>query len=288
MHARDFIPMPATQAGMPSGTGASLNLYPLNREGIPPLISDAGEYQVRFAQNAEDLDQVFKLRFEVYNLEMNEGLEASFLTGRDEDAFDAQCHHLLVIQKSNGRLVGTYRMQTLAMARRYLGFYSAGEFAIEDMPMDLLRDAVEVGRACIDRAHRNGRVLQLLWKGLANYLHHNRKRYLFGCCSLASQDPATGKALLEQLKAAGQLHPALWVAPRPGIACPAAEAGSDLPTVEIPRLLQGYLNLGGWVCSDPAIDRQFKTIDYLVLVDVEAMPKGLFQRFLGRREAVHG
>jgi putative hemolysin len=52
----------------------------------------------------------------------------------------------------------------------------------------------------------------------------------------------------------------------------------------VPRLLQGYLNLGGMVCGEPAIDRAFKTIDFLVLVDVEAMPKGLFQRFLGRSE----
>jgi len=260
--------------------------YPVFPQGVPPLQADAGDYQVRFAKSKEDLDQVFRLRFEVYNLEMNEGLEESFLTGRDQDPFDSQCHHLLVIHRASGKLVGTYRMQTRPMAQAHLGFYSSSEFAVEEFPGELLREAVEVGRACIERSHRNGRVLQLLWKGLAHYLNHNRKRYLFGCCSLASQDPLEGKALLDSLKAANAIHPELWVAPRPDYYLEAPEMPAEPPVVEVPRLLQGYLNLGGWVCSDPAIDRQFKTIDYLVLVDVEAMPRGLFRRFLGRNETV--
>ena len=35
------------------------------------------------------------------------------------------------------------------------------------------------------------------WKGLALYMGHNRRRYLFGPCSLTSQDPWDGKRALE-------------------------------------------------------------------------------------------
>lgn len=281
-----------TKGQLPNlGQIADWQEYPINKVGLPPLNVEMGDYRIRFAQTTEDLEKVFRLRFEVYNLEMNEGLEESFATGKDIDPWDPQCHHLLVETIKTGDLVGTYRMQNEAMARRHLGFYSDREFRLLDLPSHLWGDAVEVGRACIERSHRNGRVLQGLWKGIAHYMHHNRKRYLFGCCSLASQDSREGVFLLENLRSAGYLHPE-WSA----LAQTAYRISSwpqsvawgpewiETPKVEIPRLLHGYLNLGGSVISEPAIDREFKTIDYLVLVDREKMPRGLFQRFLGRSE----
>src|SRR5882672_4329686 len=59
--------------------------YPCNPGGIPPLLLETGDYTLRFARDARDLDAVCKLRFEVYNLELNEGLEASYRTHRDID-----------------------------------------------------------------------------------------------------------------------------------------------------------------------------------------------------------
>jgi putative hemolysin len=273
------------------GREADWKGYPLESSGIPKLDAEMGDYRLRFARSQEDLDKVFRLRFEVYNLEMNEGLVESFETGRDVDPWDAQCHHLLVEHLKSGALVGTYRMQTEAMATRNLGFYSDREFRLNDLPSHLWNDAVEVGRACIERSHRNGRVLQGLWKGIAHYMHHNQKRYLFGCCSLASQDHKQGLALFDHLRVGGHLHPEWLMSAQPEYVLPSMDRGLawhpewvDKPAVEVPRLMQGYLNLGGCVVGDPAMDRDFKTIDYLVMVDRETMPRGIFQRFLGRVE----
>ena len=41
--------------------------------------------------------------------------------------------------------------------------------------------------------------------------------------------------------------------------------------VHIPALFQSYLNLGAKVCGGPALDRLFKTIDFLVVLDIEAL-----------------
>lgn len=256
--------------------------YPCNAGGIPPLALESGDYVLRFARSERDLDAVCRLRFEVYNLELNEGLDASYATGRDVDEFDAQCHHLMVERRQGGEAVGTYRIQTGSMASLRRGFYSAGEFDLSAFPEDFANRCVEVGRACIHRAHRNGRVLQLLWKGLARYLDWNGKRYLFGCCSLTSQDPAEGLALYRHLAALDHLHPVLRAVPLPEYACEAgAVAVLEAARPEIPRLFQGYLNLGGLVCGEPALDRRFKTIDYLVAVDTQAMPAGVYRKMLG-------
>jgi putative hemolysin len=259
----------------------ALRQYPCNAGGIPPFLQESGDYVLRFAVDARDLDAVCKLRFEVYNLELNEGLDASFQTHRDVDEFDAQCHHLMVLHRLTGEAVGTYRIQTGAMASLRGGFYSAQEFDLSAFPNEFVDRCVEVGRACIHRGHRNGRVLQLLWKGLARYLDWNGKRYLFGCCSLTSQDPAEGRSLFRHLEALELLHPGLRAVPLPGYGCEAGPiAVMDAQRPEMPRLFQGYLNLGGLVCGEPAIDRRFKTIDYLVVVDTQEMPPGLYRKML--------
>ncbi len=67
-----------------------------SRSRAPKIEQREGRYLLRFAQNARDLDAVLKLRFEVFNLELGEGLQSSFRTERDRDEYDLQCHHLIV------------------------------------------------------------------------------------------------------------------------------------------------------------------------------------------------
>jgi putative hemolysin len=42
----------------------------------------------------------------------------------------------------------------------------------------------------------------------------------------------------------------------------------DIYDVEIPKILQAYLSIGAKICSLPAIDRQFKTIDFLIISNI--------------------
>ncbi|MCI0485887.1 MAG: GNAT family N-acetyltransferase [Blastocatellia bacterium] len=198
---------------------AATEEYPIHRSAIPPVEIDEGGYLARFAKNRQELDSVFKLRFEVFNLELEEGLDSSFQTGRDQDEFDLDCHHLIVLESSEERIVGTYRVQTAEMAESGRGFYSAGEFDLSNLPLYMLENAVELGRACIDRTNRSPQVLFLLWKGIAAYMVHNRKRYLFGCCSLTSQDAHEGKRVMELVEEGGYMHPSFFVTPKEGFEC---------------------------------------------------------------------
>jgi putative hemolysin len=238
-------------------------------------------YVVRFAQSGPELDAVLRLRFEVFNLELGEGLAASYDTGRDEDEFDAVCRHLMVVERASGTVVGTYRLQTSAMAAAGRGFYSATEFDLSGLPGSVLEDAVELGRACIAKSHRNTRVLFLLWRGLAAYVAHNRKRYLFGCCSLTSQDPAEAGRVLDYLASEGHMHPQLVVSPHRQFECLSGVEAPGKGDVTIPRLFGIYLRYGAAVCGAPAIDRAFGTIDFFVLFDVDALTRQAHRAFFG-------
>lgn len=256
--------------------------YPRFRDSLPPAEISEGRYRVRFVRNREELDEVLKLRFDVFNLELGEGLESSFQTGRDLDEYDLACHHLMVIEESSGNVVGTYRLQTGAMAAAAKGFYSATEFDLSHLPVEVLEDSIELGRACIAKAYRNTQVLFLLWKGLASYIAFNRKRFLFGCCSLTSQDPREGKLTMELLERDGYLHKRFRVSPNPDVECYPAKFFVEAPfQVKLPRLFRTYLRFGAKVCGEPAIDRAFKTIDFFVLFDLFGMDRQTQQMFFG-------
>ncbi len=226
---------------------------------------DESVYRVRLAGSAADVRAAQALRFEVFNVELDEGLVQSYETGLDQDPFDAVCEHLIVEDTSAGHVVGTYRMQTGARAQGALGYYSEREF--DFMPFEPMRPQVlELGRACIDIKHRNFAVLNLLWKGIASYAQAHGARYLLGCSSLTSRDPAVGAAAHALL--ARHLAPPAWrTRPHSAFACALDRVATPAP--RIPRLLSAYLAVGATLCGEPAIDREFGTIDFLTCLDIQ-------------------
>jgi putative hemolysin len=256
---------------------------PASRERVPPLDLRGGSYATRFAAGEADLRAIQRLRFEVFNLELDEGLDESYATGLDQDAYDAACHHLLVEHEPSGATVGTYRLQTRDMAVRGAGWYTASEFDLSRLPEGFFDAAVEAGRACVAREHRNGRVLNHLWRGIAAYLVHHRKRHLFGCCSLTSQDPHVAKATLELLRSGGFVRDDLRVDVLPEYRCYEPGFVAELDTaVALPPLFASYLKLGAKIVGEPALDRRFKTIDFLALLDVADLDPHAYRTFFPR------
>lgn len=249
---------------------------------LPSGVIEHGRYRARFAVTEAERDAILELRFRIFNVELREGLDSSWRSGRDRDRFDDVCHHLLVEERATGRLIGTYRLQTREMARSGHGFYSEGEYDLATVPGEVLEGAVEICRACIEAAHRHRHVLFLLWKGIARYQLHNDKRYLFGCCSLTSQDEREGWRLYRQLERSGHVHPRLRVEPLADFACsPIFAPGAVDGPIDLPALFATYLRYGALVCSPPALDREFKTIDYLVLHDREQLAARTREIFYG-------
>jgi putative hemolysin len=239
----------------------------------------SGAYAVRLARSEEDRRAAFRLRFIVFNLELNEGLESAYVDGFDEDEFDAACDHLLVEHQPTSTVVGTYRLQTGPVAASNSGYYSAREFSFE--PYESFREEVlELGRACVHAQHRSFEVLTLLWRGICQYAAEHSARYLIGCSSLTSQDPAAGSAMYHRLSNY-LVTPELRTTPIGDFAFPIAKDSGLRP--EPPKLLRTYLAVGAKICGPPAIDREFKTIDFLTFMDLEDLPSTMRTRLLGRR-----
>jgi putative hemolysin len=271
--------------------------------------AEVGRYSLRMAESNEDRDAACRLRFKVFNIELGEGLASSYQTGMDTDHFDACCEHLLVEDRLEDnparRIVGTYRMQTGDTAARNKGYYSEQEFNFA--PYEPLRPGIlELGRASIDREHRTPEVLTLLWRGIAQYATDMGLRYLVGCSSLTSQDPAEGWQMYRQLEHY-RVSPEFETTPTTAYACsieqvdanaqPSSchmksnavecrdgehcgpEASQPAP-VKVPKLLKTYLAIGARIAAPPAWDREFGTIDFLTLLDLKLLSSSARSRFL--------
>lgn len=245
--------------------------YPRHELAVPPGVHRAGRYEARFARSGADLRRIQRLRFEVFNLELNEGLRQSYTSGLDSDDFDLRCHHLMVIDREDGAVVGTYRLMTHELLGRG-SFYTSTEFELQSLPDHVLQHGTEVGRACVHKEHRNGRVIQLLWRGIARYLDWNDKRFVFGCCSIPSLDTAEIAGVSLKLAREGHVHPRFFAAVRQELRSLPGEDRVALEMPTLPALFTSYLRLGAKVCGGPALDREFGVTDYLVVLDLRDVP----------------
>lgn len=219
-----------------------------------------------------------RLRFEVFNLELNEGLAESHFNGLDADPFDDVCDHLLVEETATGEFVGTYRLQDGQRAANKFGYYSEREF--DFAPYESVRsEMIELGRACVHKDHRNFNLLHLLWRGIAQYAQERKARYLIGCSSLTSQCPAEGAAMYELLARKHLVRQELRTTPNREFRLPPSER--PVTTSAPPKLLRAYLSIGAKICGPPAIDREFGTIDFLTLLDLRALPLVVRAHFFG-------
>ncbi|HEX4646952.1 MAG TPA: hemolysin, partial [Verrucomicrobiae bacterium] len=49
---------------------------------------------------------------------------------------------------------------------------------------------------------------------------------------------------------------------------------------KIPKLLAAYLSLGAKICGPPALDHQFKTIDFLTFMDLNSVSAKTAARYM--------
>lgn len=244
----------------PERIGADVHVFPGQTDK---------RYVTGLAASDRALEAAFRLRYEIFNLELNEGLSESAVTGLDRDELDDQMDHLLLVDCATSQLVGTYRMQTVTHALARKGLYSAQEYRLEGLE-PYYPELVELGRACVAQGHRSMRAIMTLWLGIGAYLNLNAHRYVFGCCSVTTTDPDDGWRTMKTLREKGYLHPTLMLEALDTHKCgsPSREFDPDLgPALKLPKLFSAYMRMGVRVISEPAVDRGFGTIDFLVLLD---------------------
>jgi len=206
---------------------------------------------------------------------------------RDFDSFDPYCDHLLVFNTTRGEgsegVVGTYRLMRREAAAARGQFYTADEYDIDNLiayPGEIL----ELGRSCIDEGYRGGATMQLLWRGIAEYVLAYDIELMFGCASLPGIDPEALALPLSYLYHHHLAPPALrpWAVPERYVAMNRIAADDIDPRRALqmlPPLIKGYLRLGGFIGEGAVVDEQFGTTDVCVVVKTEWVSNRYFRHY---------
>lgn len=262
----------------------------LKKLANPPLLVEKEHFLVKFAENQQEIDAAKRLRYNVFMAEQGHLAGKSAADTIDEDEFDPYCLHLIVVERNANEVIATYRVHPGEVALSGLGFYSALEFKLGGLDK-IAASAVEVGRSCVKPEYRNGVIVALLWAGMAAVHERSKCQYLLGCVSLPTADPVIGKAVSEYLAAKGDVFTKeLDVDPQPGWELPEVdpekvkiytegEKSADLRKF-IPPLLKGYLRLGAKFGKIPVLDKEFGTIDFLVLFNLSEIDQKYARHFL--------
>ncbi len=245
--------------------------------------------EVRLAEPEAEIDAAQALRYRIFYDEMGANPTPNRKKlARDVDPYDEICDHLLVIDTARGtpaapEVVGTYRLLRGAVAEASAGFYSEDEFDLAGL-LHHSGEIMELGRSCINAEYRRRGAMQLLWRGIADYIFSHDIAVMFGCGSIHGTDVNEARRVLAYLH---HYH----LAPK-GLRPRALESryvemntmkkkhfDAKQAEAELPPLLKGYLRLGGYVGAGAVIDHQFNTIDVCVVVETEKVTGKYIRHF---------
>jgi putative hemolysin len=244
---------------------------------------DVGNYQIKTAENLSELVQCFKLRHEVFYREF----QGQDKTGLDVDRFDTDFDHLVIFHKPSQKIIGTYRLCCTAEPRHA---YTALEFDLSTLNKQT-GPFLELGRACIQKDHRRGSVISLLWRGIAEYMNLSGANILYGCSSAKinnARDAAlVYTAFIDQGVVASDVdaHPtrAFHMKDFGTWFNYFAKGLSEEQKVEanelVPPLISSYIKLGAKIAGPPAFDSDFDCIDFLTVLKKQDLGDSLARRF---------
>jgi len=243
-----------------------------------PVDVTGGNLRIRLAEDVAEIRAAQALRYRVFYESMAAKPTPEMAAARrDFDSFDDFCDHLLVYDEERGSgtdaVVGTYRVMRREGAARRGQFYSSDEYEIGKLagyPGEIL----ELGRSCVDPTYRNGATMQLLWRGIAEYVFFYDISILFGCASLPGTDPEELRMPLAYLYHHHLAPPALRARALPERyvpmdVLPPEEVSIAKGRQGLPPLIKGYLRLGGFVGDGAVVDPEFGTTDVCVVVKTD-------------------
>ena len=242
------------------------------------------ELQVKLADRSDEFDQVMRLRYECFveefgNHQMNNHRRL------EEDSFDLWCDHLIVKVLTSDQVVGTYRLMPGERALVQGGFYSESFFDLTNFVPPKER-TLELGRSCIAPTYRNGRVIQLLWEGIASYVKEREYQYLIGCASMRGMDRIEHNRIYSLLQKHGHLTKRYGVRPLLEKRIDELQLMEDVQGGVkelfrmLPPLIKGYLRLGAELAEEPIYDPRLNSIDYLVVLSTERIVDKYRRHFL--------
>ena len=252
---------------------------------------EVDKFVVKIADKKSELKKAQALRYSVfYNEKKAIPTISKKILRLDYDNVDKFADHLIVLDNNRkgieNKIVGTYRLIRGDIAVHFGGFYTSAEFDLSKILNSYNHNQIlELGRSCVHQDYRNGTVMNLLWKAIAEYIKLYDIKILLGCASFHGTNVMKYTNELSYLRKNFSLPDKLSVKSLDTKIYPSyTEINSninDLRTfVKLPPLIKGYLRIGGKVSYDCFVDYKFNTIDLCVIVNTRNIDKKYKKKYL--------
>jgi putative hemolysin len=241
-------------------------------------------FQIKLARTEEERKQAYRLRYEIFLKELGDNSHMLPAEGIETDIYDGSCDHLVIIDTEKNLTVGTYRLLSGSKVDPKIGFYAEKIFEISKIK-NLGKNILELGRSCVHKDYREGLIIDLLWKGIAEYIKQNNIRYLFGSVRLLTTDPLEVSEIFSLIKEKYYAPESMRIRPLKEstfeelIELKVSDCKKTF--LKLPALVKGYLRLGLKVYGAPAWDRHLESVVLFVALDINEMTPSYRKHFLG-------
>jgi len=252
-----------------------------------PII-ESENYIIKLVKTKPELKQAQALRYSVFYKEKRaKATLQKKIIKLDYDKIDKFADHLIVVDKNTkNKVVGTYRLIRGDVAELFGGFYSSSEFNLENIINNYQnKHILELGRSCVHQNYRNGSIMNLLWKAIAEYVKLFDIKVLIGCASFSGIDPLKYTEELSYLRVNFSLPKKFSIKSYDNNIYPAFKLNdknlNQLRTfAKLPPLIKGYLRVGGKVSDSFFVDHNFNTIDLCIVVRTNDIDKKYKKKYL--------
>ena len=221
---------------------------------------------LKLAETREEIEKARQLRYSELISFHNKDIAFDDCFDDSDFVYD----HLIVMEKSTGDVVGTYRLGR----REHLK--QMGSFAIESkFDVSAIKAAqgeiMELSRMAVREDHRDGSVIRLLWKGIVTYCIHYDVRYLFGVISLYTYDPQNAKNFLSYIYH-NYVSDEFDLYAKPPVVdmniLPPEQINLALVRKEMHPALKAYMGMGCRFSKNAHIDdKMLKSVDVMIVID---------------------
>jgi len=226
-------------------------------------------FAVKTAETKEELLGAFKLRHDVFFKERKGVILES---GLGIDEFDIYADQLIILNKSNNNVAGTYRLIS-SKFNDPAHFGNWKYFNISDFLNKKQGNVVEMEWACTHESVRNSQAIHHIWLGLGKYFRNTFSRYMFGQINVlhikAEEAACIYKTFLENQLVDTEaivypIKPYLVDGFEQILSC----TKSDQKILsKISRLFVWYLKLGAKIHGHPIFDPEFNSYGFFISLD---------------------
>ncbi|MBQ8292462.1 MAG: GNAT family N-acetyltransferase [Bacilli bacterium] len=239
---------------------------------------EKGNIRIKLAETKEEYEGLYRLRY--FDLLLNYNINNQNDEQLDTDAYDKVCDHLIAVDTNTNEVVGTYRIIKKSHLLGEMPFLTESEFDLTPLKK---YELMELGRAVVKEEYRDGSVIGLLWSGIIRYAIEENMEYMVGTASFHGTDYREFEDVFSYLYH-NNLSPT-------EIRCNVNQDSAidmqilndyqeEVAKKNMPPLIKGYLRLGATIGNGIYIDRDFNSLDVLIVLKISEINPRYLKRYL--------